>query len=475
MLKKDFLWGGALAAHQVEGAWQEGGKGPCVSDVLTRGSRTTPRRITKGVELGEDYPNHDAIDFYHTYESDLDLLAEGGLKALRISVSWSRVYPTGYEDEPNAEGLAFYDKLIASIRAHGMEPVVTLSHFEIPLAIANNGGMLNREAIQLFVKFARTCFERWHNSVRWWLTWNEINNQFNIDNDLFSWTNSAVRFSEQDDPERALYQASHYEFVAGALAIAAAHEIDPELKVGCCVAADVIYPATCKPADALTAMDAMHGTLFFTDVQCRGAYPNYARALFERRGWSLDITQADLAALENGKADYIGLTYYSSNAVSADSTIDVSEASNSSSSHTVENPYLEATAWGWQIDPIGLRWALKCLDERYGLPQFIVENGVGLIEEPDAEGKLDDDGRIAYLRAHIEQIELAVEEDGVDLVGYLVWGVIDPVSFTSGELAKRYGLVYVDKRDDGTGTGKRMAKKSLGWYKRVIDSNGEEL
>ncbi len=475
MLKKDFLWGGALAAHQVEGAWQEDGKGPSCSDVLTLGSRSHARRITDDVEPGEYYPNHEAIDFYHTYESDLDLLAKGGLKALRISISWSRIYPTGYEDEPNPEGLAFYDRLLASIRARGMEPVVTLSHFEIPLEIARHGGMLNRESIDLFVKFARTCFERWHGSVRWWLTWNEINNQFNVSNDLFSWTNSAVRFSDQDDPERALYQASHYEFVAGALAIAAAHEIDPALKVGCCVAAETIYPATCKPSDALLAMDAMHSTLFFTDVQCRGAYPNYARALFERRGWNLDITPDDLATLENGKCDYIGLTYYLSNVVSADAATDVSESSSCSNSHSVENPYLESTEWGWQIDPVGLRWALKCLDERYGLPEFIVENGIGLIEKPDENGRIEDNERIAYLCAHIEQMELAVEEDGVDVVGFLVWGVIDPVSFTTGELKKRYGLVYVDKHDDGSGTNKRFAKKSLGWYRQVIDSDGADL
>lgn len=475
MLRKDFLWGGALAAHQVEGAWLEGGKGISCADVMTLGSRDVARRITDGIVFGETYPNHEAIDFYHTYEEDLALLEQGGLKALRISIAWSRLYPTGYEDEPNPEGLVFYDRLLASIRAHGMEPVVTLSHFEIPLEVARRGGMLNREAIGLFVKFARTCFERWGSTVRWWLTWNEINNQFNTANDLYSWTNSAVRFSEQEDPERALYQASHYEFVAGALAVAAAHEIDPGLRVGCCVGAEVIYPATCKPADALLAMDAMHSTLFFTDVQCRGAYPSYARALFERRGWELDITAEDLAALKAGRCDYVGLTYYLSNVVSAGAVTDVSESSCCSSAHSVENPYLDATEWGWQIDPVGLRWALKLLDERYGLPQFIVENGIGLVEEPTADGTLADDERIAYLRAHIEQMELAVEEDGVDLIGFLVWGVIDPVSFSTGELRKRYGLVYVDKHDDGSGTAGRTAKKSLGWYRHVIETNGAEL
>ncbi len=475
MFKNDFLWGGALAAHQVEGAWLEGGKGPSVSDVLTIGSRTQARRITDGVEDGVYYPNHEAIDFYHTYESDLELLAQGGLKALRISISWSRIYPTGFEDEPNAEGLAFYDKLIASIRAHGMEPVVTLCHFEIPLEIARRGGFLNRDTIALFTKFARTCFERWHSDVRWWLTFNEINNQFNTSNDVYGWTNSAIRFSEQDDPERALYQVAHYEFVASALAVKMAHEIDPELQVGCCIGAETIYPATCMPEDAILAMDSLHASLFFSDVHCRGTYPNYARALFERRGWELDITSEDLAALKAGRADYIGLTYYLSNVVSSQARTDVSESSSASSSHNVENPYLTATEWGWQIDPIGLRWALKCLDERYGLPQFIVENGIGLIEEPDAEGKLEDDERIEYLRAHIEQARVAVDEDGVDLIGFLIWGIIDPVSFTTGELRKRYGLVYVDKHDDGTGTGKRLAKKSLGWYRHVIETNGEEL
>jgi len=475
MLRDDFMWGGAIAAHQVEGAYREGGKGLSTADVMMLGSHAIARKITDDVVEGEIYPSHAAIDFYHTYDQDMDLFQEMGFKALRTSIAWSRLYPNGDEREPNQNGLEFYDRLFASMRRHGIEPIVTLSHFEIPLGIARSGGMLNRANIELFVRFARTCFERWHAQVTYWLTWNEINNQFNYANDIFSWTDSAVRFSESNDPERALYQASHYEFVAAGLAVKAAHEIDPDIKVGCCIAADVIYPLSCHPDDVLLANDGMHSTLFYTDLQCRGFYPGYARALFERRGWDLDITEEDLAIIKAGTCDYIGLTYYMSNVVEHDASVDVSKSDCRSNPHMVDNPYLKATEWNWQIDPKGLRYALKVLDERYSMPQFIVENGIGMVERLNQNQTVEDDARIKYLRDHIEQMKAAVEEDGVDLLGYLVWGCIDPVSFTTGEMKKRYGLIYVDVNDDGSGTGERFRKKSFGWYRHVIETNGNVL
>ena len=476
MLRRDFLWGGAVAAHQVEGAYREGGKGSSVADVMTAGAHGVPRRITDGVLDGESYPNHDAIDFYHTYERDIELFAEMGFKCLRTSISWSRIFPNGDEAEPNEAGLAFYDRLFDCMIAHGIEPVVTLSHFEMPLHLATAyGGWSNRALIELFVRFARTCFSRYAGRIRYWMTFNEINNQYNYMSDIFAWTNSGTIFSREADPHRSMLQAVHYQFVASALAVAVAHEIDPAMQVGCMVAADVVYPFSCHPDDVLLAADAMHSTYYFTDVMARGSYPGYARRMLERLSEPLDITDGDGAALAAGTVDYIGFSYYMSNAVDHTARADVADSVSRSNPHMTDNPYLETNAWDWQIDPKGMRYILKMFDERYGLPQFIVENGIGIIETLNEQQTVDDDERIAFLRDHIEQMEAAVDEDGVDLIGYTVWGCIDCISFTTGELRKRYGFIYVDKNDDGTGSGKRFRKKSFGWYQRVIASNGADL
>ena len=476
MLQAGFLWGGALAAHQVEGAYREGGKGLSVADVMTAGANSVPRRITDGVVKGERYPNHDGIDFYHTFRDDVELFAEMGFKCLRTSIAWARIFPEGDEDKPNEEGLAFYDELFDCLVAHGIEPVVTLSHFEMPLALVEKyGGWESRALIDLFVRFARICFERYHDRVRYWMTFNEINNQYNTDNDIYGWTNSGVRFSRCADPRRAMFQASHYQFVASARAVALAHQIDPRLKVGCMVAADVIYPFRCHPDDVLLAADAMHSTYYFTDVMCRGAYPHYAPRMWEGLSEPLDITEGDRQDLATGTVDYIGFSYYMSNVVNHVAATDISESTAYSDPHMVDNPNLVANAWGWQIDPKGLRYILKAFDERYCLPQFIVENGIGIVEALNEHDTVDDQERIDFLRAHIEQLKAAVEIDGVDLIGYTVWGCIDPVSFTTGEYAKRYGFVYVDRNDDGTGTGRRFRKRSFNWYRHVIETNGEEL
>lgn len=476
MLQEGFLWGGAVAAHQVEGAYHEGGRGLSVADVMTGGSVDRPRTITDDVEPGLSYPNHTAIDFYHTYEQDVELFAEMGFKCFRTSISWSRIYPNGDEEEPNEEGLAFYDRLFDCLLAHGIKPVVTLSHFEMPLGLVHRyGGWQSRELIDCFVRFAHTCFVRYRGKVTYWMTFNEINNQYNTSNDIYGWTNSGVRFSKQPDPERAMYQAAHYEFVASALAVSDAHAVDPANQVGCMVAADVVYPYSCHPDDILLADDACHSTFFFTDVMVRGAYPNYAKRLFERRGWNLDITERDLDAIAAGPVDYIGFSYYMSNVVSHTAAGDISDSTARSDSHMVDNPYLPSSDWGWPIDPKGLRHILKTFDERYQKPQFIVENGIGLVEHLNSNNTVDDDDRIEFLRSHIRQMELAVDEDGVQVIGYTPWGCIDLVSFTTGEMHKRYGFIYVDVNDDGTGTGRRYKKKSFDWYKNVIRTNGREL
>lgn len=477
MFDKGFLWGGAVAAHQLEGAYREGGRGLSVSDVLTAGAHGRPRRITDGVVAGERYPNHEGIDFYHTFRDDIELLAGMGFRCFRTSISWSRIFPEGDEAEPCEEGLAFYEELFDCLLEHGIEPVVTLSHFEMPLGLVRRyGGWTNRALVDCFVRYATVCFERFSGKVRYWMTFNEINNQESVGNALFGWVNSGVDFTREEDPRRSMYQAAHYQFVAAARAVTAAHAVDPGLKVGCMVAMIPVYPLEGLPADALIANDTMHHTMFFSDVMMRGAYPSYARALFAREGWDLDITDGDLADLAAGTSDYVGISYYMSNTVSSKAVPDgPASAVNSFSPHTVPSPYLEATEWDWTIDPEGLRYALKLLDERYQAPIFVVENGIGMFEEPDGDGFVADDARIDYLRSHIRQMKVAVEQDGVDLIGYTPWGCIDVVSFTTGEYAKRYGFIYVDLHDDGTGTGERTPKKSYDWYRRVIATNGEEL
>ena len=476
-LPKDFLWGGAVAAHQLEGGYAEDGRGLSVSDVMTGGAHGVAREITDGVIEGKYYPNHRGIDFYHTYRDDIALFAEMGFRCFRTSISWSRIFPEGDEERPNEAGLRFYDDMFDCMLENGIQPVITLSHFEMPYGLARKyGGWANRELIDLFVRYARVCFERYHEKVRHWMTFNEIGNQFNTANDIFGWTNSGVRFSQYDDPERMMYQCAHYEFVASALAVIEAHRIDPDLMVGCMVAAGPVYPRECRPADVLMANDAFHGTLFFSDVQARGTYPNWAKRMFDRNGWDLDITDEDLALLKQGAVDYIGFSYYMSHVVDSEAHADVSGSVESADEHMVPNPYLDATDWGWTIDPVGLRYMLKVFDERYdGMPQFIVENGIGMYEDLDENDTVEDDARISYLGGHIRELRRAVEEDGVNLIGYTPWGCIDVVSFTTGEYRKRYGFIYVDIQDGGEGTGRRLKKKSFEWYRRVIATNGEEV
>lgn len=474
-LPKDFLWGGAVAAHQLEGGWQEGGRGPSVSDVLTAGAHGVPRRITDGVVEGERYPNHTGIDFYHTYQEDIALFAELGFRCFRTSISWSRIFPKGDETTPCEEGLQFYDNLFDELHKYGIEPVVTLSHFEMPYHLAKAyGGWLDRRLIDFFVRYAVTVMQRYKGKVKYWMTFNEINNQSNTDTDIFGWTNSGIRFSKTDDPKKALYQAVHHELVASALVVKKGHEIDPDLKIGCMCSFVPFYPYSCSPDDVMMALESMHERYYFSDVHCRGHYPAYAKKMWEREGNAPLMEPQDEQILAEGKVDYLGFSYYMSNAVKAD--IDkVNTDVNGGNAHTVPNPYVKASDWGWQIDPVGLRYSLAALYERYELPLFIVENGFGAIDRLEEDHTCDDSYRIDYLRSHIKEMKKAVEIDGVDLMGYTPWGCIDVVSFTTGELRKRYGFIYVDLNDDGTGSGNRYKKKSFAWYQRVVASNGEEL
>ena len=474
-LPENFLWGGAVAAHQLEGGWDQDGRGPSVSDVLTAGTVSERRRITDGVVAGESYPNHKGIDFYHTYRDDIALFAELGFKCFRTSISWSRIFPNGDELVPNEAGLAFYDDMFDTMHKYGIEPVITLSHFEMPFYLAKHyGGWMNRKCIDFFVRYAVTVMERYKDKVKYWMTFNEINNQTDTSLDIFGWTNSGIKFSEFEDPKKALYQAAHHELVASALVVKKGHEINPDFKIGCMCSFVPVYTYSCDPEDVMLANEAMHGKFYFMDVHCRGHYGAYAKKAWAREGNAPLMEPEDEKILSEGVVDYIGFSYYMSDAVKHGIVSEIKTVG-SATQYSIKNPYVKASDWGWQIDPVGLRYSLNVMYERYEKPMFIVENGFGAIDKLEEDHTCDDSYRIDYLKAHIIEMKKAVELDGVDLMGYTPWGCIDVVSFTTGELRKRYGFIYVDLNDDGTGSGNRYKKKSFGWYQKVIASNGEEL
>lgn len=473
---ENFLWGGAVAAHQFEGGWQEGGKGASVCDVLTAGAHGVLRRITDEVMPGESYPNHEAIDFYHHYKEDIALFAEMGFKCFRTSIAWSRIFPNGDEAEPNEAGLRFYDDVFDELLKYGIEPVITLSHFEMPLHLAKHyGGWMNRKVVDFFVHYAVTVMERYRDKVKYWMTFNEINNQFNTSTDIFGWTNSGVRFSQFENPRQAMYQAAHHELVASALVVKKGHEINPDFKIGCMCSFVPFYPYSCDPADIMMAAEAMHERYYFSDVHVRGHYGSYAPAMWEKDGVVVEMEAEDAQILEEGKVDYLGFSYYMSSTVRHGAQQGAKDSMNGGTDGSVPNPYVKASDWGWQIDPVGLRYSLLTLNERYEIPLFIVENGFGAVDVKEADGSCDDSYRIEYLKSHIEEMKKAVGTDGVNLMGYTPWGCIDLVSFTTGEMKKRYGFIYVDKNNDGSGTLARSKKKSFEWYRGVIASNGEIL
>ena len=472
---KDFLWGGAVAAHQLEGAWDVNGRGPSVSDVMTGGSNKVARRITDGVVPGENYPNHKGIDFYHTYKGDVKLFAELGFKCFRTSISWSRIFPKGDETEPNEAGLQFYDDLFDELLKYGIEPVITLSHFEMPYYLTQEyGGWVNRKLVDFFVRYALCVMERYKNKVKYWMTFNEINNQAEFvkmgAHHLVQ--EGAVLVQEGDDVEKMMYTSAHHELLASALAVKACHEIDPAAKIGCMIGMNGVYPASPDPHDVLNAQKAMLQKYYYVEVHARGHYSSGMLKKFERKGYDF-IKPGDAEILAEGKVDYIGFSYYMSFATKFTNrfgdTYDFSEED------YVRNTYLKASDWGWQIDPVGLRWCLNWFNDRFELPMMIVENGFGAYDKKLEDGTVDDSYRIDYLRAHIQAMMDAVNKDGVDLLGYTMWAPIDIVSASSGEMDKRYGFIYVDKNNAGEGTLARSKKKSFDWYKHVIETNGEEL
>ncbi len=471
---KDFLWGGAVAAHQVEGGWNQGGKGVSIVDVLTKGAHGVERIMTDGVDPQYLYPNHEAIDFYGHYKEDIALFAEMGFKCFRTSIAWTRIFPNGDDAEPNEAGLQFYDDMFDELLRHGIEPVITLSHFEMPYHLVKAyGGWTDRRVVDFFVRFSETVLKRYQNKVKYWITFNEINNQRNWQNPLFGYCNSGVVYTQHEHPEQVMYQVFHHQFIASAQVVALGHQINPDMQIGSMIHMMPLYPASCRPEDMVESQERMREKYLFSDVQVRGYYPTYLLREWERKGINVVMQPGDEDILRHGCADFLAFSYYMTNIVSAEKEAGAQE--NNLFSGSQLNPHLPASDWGWQIDPVGLRFALAELYERYQKPLFIVENGLGAADTVNPDGSIDDDYRIDYLAAHIQEMKKAIVHDGVELLGYTPWGCIDCVSFTTGEYKKRYGFIYVDKHDDGSGTMQRSKKKSFNWYKGVIATNGNDF
>ncbi|EOC1348244.1 6-phospho-beta-glucosidase [Cronobacter turicensis] len=455
-----FLWGGAVAANQVEGAYLTDGKGLSTSDVQPRGILGPVVERVAGDSGIKDV----AIDFYHRYPEDIALFADMGFSCLRVSIGWTRIFPNGDEHEPNEAGLAFYDKLFDELATHNITPLVTLSHYEMPWGLVKQyGGWGNRETIGFFERYARTVFTRYQSKVKLWLTFNEINMSLHA-------PMTGVGLPEASTKAQ-IYQAIHHQLVASALAVKACHEIIPDAKIGNMLLGGLMYPLSCKPDDVFAALQENHTWQFFGDIQCRGAYPGYMLRYFRDNGISLDITDEDRAALRS-TVDFISFSYYMTGCVTTDEALNQQARGNIL--NMVPNPHLQSSEWGWQIDPVGLRTLLNVLWDRYQKPLFIVENGLGAKDRVEADGAINDDYRINYLNDHLVQVREAIE-DGVDVMGYTSWGPIDLVSASKAELSKRYGFIYVDRHDDGSGTLARSRKKSFYWYKDVIASNGASL
>jgi len=477
---KGFLWGGATAANQLEGAYNAGGKGLSIFDMVSfvpkeeRGN-DIEMDVKSEAELNAlleetektNFPKRRGIDFYHRYKEDIALFAEMGFKTFRLSISWPRIFPNGDEKTPNEEGLAFYDRVFDELQKHGIEPLVTLSHYEMPLHLVQKyNGWADRRLVDFFVHYAETVFNRYKDKVKYWLTFNEINIS------MFSpYIGSGILVDRLEHKEQAVYQALHHQFVASSLAVKACHEIIPGSQIGCMLARMESYPETCSPDDVQAALDEDQKNLFFTDVQVRGYYPGFMKRYFKENDIQLEMLPGDKEILLEHTVDFLSFSYYMT-MVASGNPEKAKEIGNFSLG--MKNPYLEASDWGWQIDPKGLRITLNKLYDRYQVPLFIVENGLGAYDVVEEDGSINDDYRIDYLQAHIEQMGEAIK-DGVELMGYTSWGCIDLISASTSEMSKRYGFIYVDQDDYGHGTLERRKKKSFDWYKNVIATNGEEL
>lgn len=468
---KNFLWGGATAANQCEGAWNTAGKGASIQDHQRSSSHSAGGRrcLDQVLQPEAYYPAHEGIDFYHRYQEDIQLFAEMGFKVYRMSIAWTRIFPNGDETHPNEDGLAFYDRVFDTCKKYGIEPLVTISHFELPFHLAQAyDGFLDKRVIDFYERYATTLFERYRNKVKYWLTFNEIN---------FGTLEHGERVNgmlRRSYTESERYQALHNVFLASARAVIAGHNINPDFKIGCMLAYITMYPKTSRPEDVLKTQQINEQFNYFCgDVQVKGRYPYFMKEFLKKQKIAVVITEEDQQLLEAGTVDFYSFSYYMSTCISAD----LEERQDRTGGNLfggVANTYLETSEWGWQIDPIGLRITLNQLYSRYEIPLMVVENGLGAVDRIEPDGTIQDDYRIDYLRAHLSEVAKALA-DGVVVLGYTAWGCIDLISAGTGEMSKRYGFIYVDRDDAGKGTLARTPKKSFYWYQKVIASNGADL
>ncbi|CZR01478.1 Hypothetical protein Tpal_2654 [Trichococcus palustris] len=481
---KDFLWGGAIAANQAEGAWNEDGKGMSVADVARFKPDVSVEdyksqwhtsladiAIAKETDDTVYYPKRRGIDFYHHYKEDIRLFGEMGFKTLRVSIAWTRIFPNGNEEEPNQKGLDYYRDMFEELRKNGIEPLVTLSHYEMPLYLVDHyDGWVSREAVGFFAKFSETVFREYKDLVKYWLSFNEIDSVFR-----HPFTTVGVveeKYADKKATEEAIYQALHHQFVASAQATKQLREIIPGAQMGAMLTKTMTYAETCDPEEVLMAQKANRDNHFYADVQVFGEYPKHVLNYFEENGFQIERTEEDLRLLKDYTVDFLSFSYYMSMVVSKNA--DKREKVGGNLTTGVKNPYLETSEWGWQVDPVGLRISLIDLYDAYRIPLFVVENGIGSTDVLTKDGTVEDDYRIDYFREHFKQMNLAIK-DGVELMGYTSWGCIDIVSASTSQMAKRYGFIYVDTDDYGKGTYNRYKKKSFHWYKDVIVTNGDSL
>lgn len=465
-MAKTFLWGVATAANQCEGGASTRGK--ALVDAIPYGEKRN--EVMKGefsyFDLPEEtyYPGRTAIHMAEHYEKDLDLMIQLGIKAYRFSIAWSRIFPNGDDENPSSEGLAFYDRIVDKLVENGIEPVVTICHFDLPLHLVEQyGGWSNRKVIDFYVKYAKTLFEHFQGRIKYWITFNEINMILHL-----PFLAAGLNVSNQENKKEYVYQAAHHQLVASALATKVAHEISDEFEIGCMLAAGKVYPYSANPEDVWMAMKKDRENYFFIDVQVRGEYPAYAQKFFQENGIQLDIQESDIQILKDNTVNYISLSYYNSRCVCTDTTLTTNSGNLFES---VKNPYLKTSEWGWPIDPLGFRITLNELYDRYQKPLFVVENGLGAVDTLEKNNEVHDSYRIDYLSSHVQAMLEAKDEDGVPVFGYTMWAGIDLISATGGQMSKRYGLVYVDLDDHGKGTGKRILKDSYYWYQEMIQKN----
>lgn len=464
-LDHTFLWGGATAANQIEGAYLADGKGLNIADVERVVNDKHVRKVDSKPIKDVYYPSHEGIDFYHHYKDDIKLFAEMGFKCYRMSISWARIFPNGDELEPNLSGLEFYDRIFKELKKYNIEPIVTLSHYETPLKLVQKyGSWRNRRLIEFFVRYCRVVLTRYDKYVSYWITFNEINEILNQNEPYHQ---AGIIFDKNENRFKTKILVSHNMMVASAKAVKLAHQINRNNKIGCMVQWPLTYPATCRPKDMLARQEFMKNNFYYTDVMCKGYYSNICKSIWKRENLTFNFKNEDLNALKDGTVDFISFSYYFSSVVRMNSQNQVEKLKG--------NPYVKKSSWGWDIDPIGLRLSLNQLYDRYQLPLFIVENGLGEIDKKDKNGEINDDYRISFLNDHIKAMMKAIIDDQVKVIGYTSWGPIDLVSVGTGEMKKRYGFIYVDKENDGTGSLKRTRKKSFYWYKNVIKTNGESI